>query len=165
MGTRLTIDEFKKTLKENGLDRELLNYKGKYVGYVTIDMEYKHEYCCQYFPNVKDAFDLALDRKHLEKYIDDCKCIRSKEKVDINVTEKNISYDPRIESTERKHVFSGTLDEVFERLEKENNRLRYCNGHYFEFDDNEHRRLYRMWTRLIPYWRSFNLYYGNGIVD
>lgn len=81
------------------------------------------------------------------------------------LTEKNISYDPRIESTTAKHVFSGTLDEVFERLEKENNRLRYCNGHYFEFDDNEHRCLYRMWTRLIPYWRSFNLYYGNGIVD
>lgn len=165
MDTQFTIEEFKTLLEKNDLDRVLLYYNGRYVGYVTTDMKYCHEYCPQYFTDVNYALRFALNKNRVEKYIEDCNRIRSKKNVDINVTEENISYDPRIESTTAKHVFSGTLDEVFERLERENNRLRYCNGHYFEFDDKEHRRLYGMWARLIPYWRSFKLYYGNGTID
>lgn len=62
--------------------------------------------------------------------------------------------------------YEGTFDKVCERLEKANNRLRYCNGCWYKFKDEDMRKKYRYWSSLIPSSRSFEMYYpGNTVVD
>jgi hypothetical protein len=55
---------------------------------------------------------------------------------------------------------------LFEQLEKLNNRLRYCSGSYYKFQDKQLELKYKEWLRSYDYKaKSFGLYYGNGIVD
>ena len=42
-------------------------------------------------------------------------------------------------------AWEGTKEEIFKRFDKENNRLRYCNGSHYKFQDN---------TLLIKYYPS-----------
>lgn len=56
--------------------------------------------------------------------------------------------------------------ELFEKFYKMNNSLRYCNGSYFKFKDKEWIQKYNEWLNSDDYKKkSFNLYYGNGVVD
>jgi hypothetical protein len=56
--------------------------------------------------------------------------------------------------------------EMFEEFYKKNNRLRYCNGSYFKFKDDEWSNKYSEWLKSDDYKKkSFNLYYGGGVVD
>ena len=61
--------------------------------------------------------------------------------------------------------WKGTFDEVCEKLYVLNNKLRYCNGDYYQFEDKDMQSNFRIWYDLIPSARSFAIYYGNGIVD
>lgn len=56
---------------------------------------------------------------------------------------------------------------IFEQFYKLNNRLRYCNGSYYKFQDNVWEQKYKDWRNSDDYKKkSFNLFYGeNGIVD
>ena len=58
-----------------------------------------------------------------------------------------------------------TEDALFEQFYKKNNRLRYCNGSYYHFQDNKIQQDYREWEKNLSKSRSFELYYGNGVVD
>ena len=56
--------------------------------------------------------------------------------------------------------------ELFERFYKLNNSLRYCNESYYKFQDKEWEDKYNQWLKSEDYkQKSFNLYYGNGVVD
>ena len=56
--------------------------------------------------------------------------------------------------------------EIFEKFYKMNNSLRYCNGSYYTFQDKEWESKYNQWLKSDDYKKkSFDLYYGNGIVD
>lgn len=56
--------------------------------------------------------------------------------------------------------------DVFEQFYKLNNRLRYCNGAYYKFQDEEWEKKYNEWLKSDDYKnKSFQLYYGNGVVD
>lgn len=56
--------------------------------------------------------------------------------------------------------------EVFEIFYGMNNKLRYCNGSYYKFVDNDWDTMYKEWLKSDDYkQKSFQLYYGNGIVD
>jgi hypothetical protein len=56
--------------------------------------------------------------------------------------------------------------DAFEQFYKLNNSLRYCNGSYYKFNSNEWANKYQEWLHSEDYKKkSFNLYYGNGIVD
>lgn len=56
--------------------------------------------------------------------------------------------------------------EMFEKFYKLNNSLRYCNGSYYKFQDNQWEEKYQAWLKSDDYKKkSFELYYGNGIVD
>lgn len=57
------------------------------------------------------------------------------------------------------------MDEVFERFYKANRKYRYCNGMYYKFTDKNVEYLYQLWNDSMPRSRSFDLYYGGGIVD
>jgi uncharacterized protein YecT (DUF1311 family) len=55
---------------------------------------------------------------------------------------------------------------LFEQFYKLNNQLRYCNGSYYKFQDKQLELKYKEWLHSDDYKvKSFNLYYGNGIVD
>jgi hypothetical protein len=72
-------------------------------------------------------------------------------------------------NSEIKHqkTITATNDiDAFEQFYKLNNSLRYCNGSYYEFQDEEWENKYREWLHSDDYkQKSFNLYYGNGVVD
>ena len=56
--------------------------------------------------------------------------------------------------------------EIFENFYKLNNSLRYCNGSYYRFNDLEWGNKYNEWLKSDDYKKkSFNLYYGGGVVD
>ena len=56
--------------------------------------------------------------------------------------------------------------ELFEKFYKLNNSLRYCNGSYYKWADSEMELKYSQWLKSDDYnSKSFNLYYGNGVVD
>ncbi len=56
--------------------------------------------------------------------------------------------------------------DLFEQFYKLNNRLRYCNGSYYTFQDKEWENKYKQWLKSDYYKKkSFDLYYKNGIVD
>jgi hypothetical protein len=55
---------------------------------------------------------------------------------------------------------------IFEKFYKMNNSLRYCNGSYYKFNDKQWQDKYNKWLKTDDYKsKSFNLYYGNGVVD
>lgn len=58
-----------------------------------------------------------------------------------------------------------TEDALFEKFYKLNNSLRYCNGSYYEFVSSEDTLSYQAWRNNLDHSRSFNLYYGGGVVD
>ena len=62
----------------------------------------------------------------------------------------------------------GDISEIglFEQFYKLNNSLRYCNGSYYEFQDKIVGQKYKEWLKSDDYnKKSFDLYYGNGVVD
>jgi hypothetical protein len=55
---------------------------------------------------------------------------------------------------------------LFEQFYILNNRLRYCNGTYYKFQDVEMEQKYNEWLKSDHYKeKSFDLYYMNGVVD
>lgn len=83
------------------------------------------------------------------------------------VTESGFRYrDTTSIITDTKEITSTTEIELFEQFYKLNNRLRYCNGSYYTFVEPEWETKYNDWLSSDDYKsKSFNLYYGNGIVD
>lgn len=56
--------------------------------------------------------------------------------------------------------------DLFEQFYKLNNSLRYCNGSYYKFKNVKQQKQYNEWLKSDDYEKkSFNLFYGNGIVD
>ena len=73
--------------------------------------------------------------------------------------------NPKSEDREKVLTWSGTYDQLFEKMSYEASRLRYLNGHSYEFADPEVEKLYRIWNHVIPNSRSFDIYYRNATVD
>ncbi len=72
---------------------------------------------------------------------------------------------PKTVRTETEEAWSGTLDEVFVRMEETNRRFRYCNDIAYDFRDPDIKHLHRLWGLTMDKFRSMELYYGGGIVD
>ncbi len=83
------------------------------------------------------------------------------------VTETGFCYlDKTSVITSTKDIADITEIGLFEQFYKLNNRLRYCNGSYYKFQDNEWEQKYQAWLKSDDYKKkSFDLYYGNGVVD
>lgn len=83
------------------------------------------------------------------------------------VTESGFRYmntNPEYKRSETLHAQKDI--DLFEQFYKKNNQLRYCNGHYYDFADANVKARYKEWLNSDDYKaKSFNLYYGNGIVD
>ena len=61
--------------------------------------------------------------------------------------------------------WEGTEEKIFKRFDKANNRLRYCNGSYYKFEDITLNNKYLAWYKSLDESTKFKMYYGNGIVD
>jgi hypothetical protein len=67
----------------------------------------------------------------------------------------------------RAEIIKGAKDiDIFEQFYKLNNSLRYCNGSYYKFSTKKWQDKYNEWLKSDDYKsKSFNLFYGNGVVD
>lgn len=144
----------KEFMQKYGLDKLPLYSNGKSVGYLNADLSYTKgrfysitnrnvelnvaEYMLPIIENIIHIWNKPISVKVL-KYVD-----YNKSAVE---------------------EWEGTFDDVCEKLNVINNKLRYCNGHYYKFEDKDMQSNFRIWYDLIPSARSFALYYGNGIVD
>lgn len=71
---------------------------------------------------------------------------------------------PIVTST-RDLEYSDATD-LFEQFHRMNNALRYCNGSRFTFQDKSLEARYRAWLGSDDFrGKSFELHYGNGVVD
>lgn len=74
--------------------------------------------------------------------------------------------DQTSEVVSQKNIEGTTEIELFEKFYKLNNSLRYCNGSYYKWVDKEMELKYSEWLKSDDYKKkSFNLFYGNGVVD
>jgi hypothetical protein len=82
-------------------------------------------------------------------------------------TETGFMYvDPTPTFKFNEDIEAETEIELFEKFYKKNNQIRYCNGHQYKFVDSEWECKYKEWLNSDDYKsKSFNLYYGGGIVD
>jgi hypothetical protein len=72
----------------------------------------------------------------------------------------------RSEIKNQKEIEADNDIAIFEKFYKMNNSLRYCNGSYYKFNDEKWQNKYNEWLKTDDYKsKSFNLYYGNGVVD
>jgi hypothetical protein len=78
-----------------------------------------------------------------------------------------ISYTSINSEIKRQEDIEAETDiDIFEIFYKKNNSLRYCNGSYYKFKDIEWGKKYQDWLKSDDYKnKSFNLYYGGGVVD
>jgi hypothetical protein len=79
---------------------------------------------------------------------------------------KDYSYSWESEIKNQKTIEADDDIAIFEKFYKMNNSLRYCNGSYYKFNDKQWQDKYNEWLKTDDYKsKSFNLYYGNGVVD
>jgi len=84
--------------------------------------------------------------------------------VELNYWNPDKNYNSEITGQE---TITGENDiEIFEQFYKKNNSLRYCNGSYYTFVSKDWTSKYHEWLDSDDYaQKSFELYYGNGVVD
>ena len=79
---------------------------------------------------------------------------------------KDYQYSWESEIKNQKTIEADDDIAIFEKFYKMNNSLRYCNGSYYKFNDKQWQDKYNEWLKTDDYKsKSFNLYYGNGVVD
>ena len=79
---------------------------------------------------------------------------------------KDYQYSWESEIKHQKTIEADDDVAIFEKFYKMNNSLRYCNGSYYKFNDKQWQDKYNEWLKTDDYKsKSFNLYYGNGVVD
>ncbi len=80
-------------------------------------------------------------------------------------TDTGYTYLDRKSEQSSVQVWSGTKEEIFKKFEKERNKLRYCNGHYYKFRDKNLEREQSEWYKNLPEHVRFNMYYSTGVVE
>ena len=83
------------------------------------------------------------------------------------VTESGFTYlDTKSEIKETKTIEDITEIGMFEQFYKLNNSLRYCNGSHYTWQSPKWKQKYDAWLKSEDFKKkSFNLFYGNGVVD
>lgn len=145
-------------------------YKNWYMGKVTKSLEYDTYNTLHQYTKTEYAIERACEEihdivsiiKNWNKPIKVAVEFHSTERVTVTA-KSGLIYEAE-RDTVKERVFEGTFDKVCERLEKANNSFRYCNGTYYEFKDEKMRNNYRYWRHLIPFARSFDLYYPDSTV-
>jgi len=75
-------------------------------------------------------------------------------------------YHPVSVKIKEDDISAETEHDLFIKFYKMNNRLRYCNGSYYKWVDEKLSIKYNRWIHSPEYEAiSFQLFYGNGVVD
>lgn len=116
----------------------------------------------QYITDINEYIEII---KHIDKLNEQYRPImKYKEKFSRTKSATLLYYNDYKYSKDEK--ITGTCwEELFVKFYKLNNRLRYCNGSYYEWKNSKIENEYSYWLRKIPDSMSFELYYGNGVVD
>jgi len=77
----------------------------------------------------------------------------------------NISHLTTREEIKKTQIWEDTKEEIFKKFDKQNNRLRYCNGSYLKFEDESIFFEYKRWYDSLDKNTQFYMYYGNGTID
>ena len=78
-------------------------------------------------------------------------------------TSDNFTYLDTTSALIKTIVLEGTKEEVFAKFYHLNNKLRYCNGTYYKFEDKVLEREY--YDSFIKTYNTVSNYYGGGVVD
>jgi hypothetical protein len=81
------------------------------------------------------------------------------------VTETGFRYLDTSSEIKKVETWEGTKEEIFKRFDKQNNRLRYCNGSYYKFVDESLNQEYIKWYKGLDEGTKLNMFYSNGVVD
>lgn len=156
----ITTSEVFNFMKEHNLkELPIFTEKGDYVGHLKSNGAYQRDrYAARYIDGANaDAYAMDLAVKNFPT---------TKELYDLWNKETELTavyysdYKPA-----REEIRKGTLDSIFNEIDRANNRLRYCNGSYFRFKDERYKTLYNYWNFHISAARSFDNFYQGGIVD
>lgn len=151
--------EIKAFMAEHNLKSLPVLYKNDWLGDLTNEMKYKRG-----FGAYLTAIGTKADKQAVElvyKSLPTIKEVFDKWDKEILITVVYYSdYKPEKESE-----WEGTLNDVFNRLDRANNSLRYCNGMYYKIKGVHAEELFRFWQHLIPFMQSFNNYYLGSYVD
>lgn len=110
---------------------------------------------------------INLCYKQIETFVEIYKSLVSDEIVTAEIYFYNYDRNDIYPKSKIKRVenLCGTLDKIFEEFERKNNCYRYMNGAYYEFANEETKKLFRIWQSTLTKERSMKLYYGDGVVD
>ena len=156
MGAKYTKEELKYLMRFHEIEEMPVYYKREYVGTVNQSLKYSHNRGLRYMTKDEYAIDLAI------KQIDDF--VRFKQEVN-KPFKAEVEYYSDYKPTGEKFIYEGTMDEVFVGFYKANRTYRYCNGMYYKFTDKNVEHLYDLCNKSMSHSRSWDLYYGDGIVD
>lgn len=156
MKAKYTKEELKYLMKFHEIEEMPIYYNGQFVGKVNQLLKYNHSNALRYMTRDEYAIDLASEQ------IDDF--VKFKQEVNKPFKAEVEDYSD-YKPTGEKFIYDGTMDEVFERFYKANRTYRYCNGTYYKFTDKNVEHKYDLWNKSMSHSRSFDLYYGDGIVD
>jgi hypothetical protein len=77
----------------------------------------------------------------------------------------NVSHLTTREEIKKTEIWEDTKDEIFKKFDKQNNKLRYCNGSCLKFEDELLFFEYNKWYNSLDKSTQLDMYYGNGVVD
>ncbi len=127
-------------------------YRNESICYITVQVlphdmfkvynktYYKHDFEILHHI-IEDYFD-DINKSVLERWMNLCKIDKSEDaRNEVHITEY-VDYKIKGETS-----FTGSISEIFDRYTTINDRLKYCNGHYFRFKDGNVSELYSIFTK------------------
>lgn len=137
-----------------------------FVGTLSKELKYERGYC--YYLNlcgdelINECLRYAVRIMNLAEEV--FENLHTETEIEIAFYDREDEFTSRstLKRTEKR---KGTLDSIFEYYDRENNRLRYCNGTYYKFVNSHYSQLFRVWHDLNDSVRNFNNYYLGSFVD
>lgn len=81
------------------------------------------------------------------------------------VSESGFRYLDRTSVIKKTEKWSGNIEEIFRKFYQKNRQLMYCNESCYKFQNPEWANQYMNWYDSLGDRKTFQMYYGNGIVD
>lgn len=120
---------------------------------------YKKDF--QIFHHIIEEYFDVHNQQIYDGWLNKCNICANKENA-INAIKVNdcTNYAPNGKSV----ILSGSLEEVFEQYAEHNDMLKYCNGEFWKFDDNNIDTLYRIFKMLYKGNYSLHIALKRGVI-
>ena len=142
---------FDLTLQYNGKRVAWLEIEGKKHGIMCIlNSSYESKEIKDMFHKIIEEYFDKLNSKIFQKYIELCGIVVDSEENEVKVDEY-VDYKANGKSV----VLTGSLAKIFDDYTTHNDRLRYCNGDYWRFNNSDVADLYHIF--IETYKRNYFL--------